>query len=145
MGDREYITAPEAAKRFGLNRQYATRLAREWKEAGNPFPVKRGRSWEAPEEEWSKIFHPPNKKLRKSRKEWVEPTNRYPLNDPGISCSRAARKFGLSSSWAVRLSQRARKKGYRWPQKQGHQWIAPVDEWERIFNDPGLRRWKRKK
>lgn len=143
--NREYITSLEAARRFGLDRYYVTRLARESRKAGNSYPVKRGRSWEATEEEWAKILNPRDKKVRKTRKRQIGLTDKNFAGDPGVSCTRAAEKLGVSSSWARKLAQRAKKKGFQWPEKQNSQWIAPLDEWRRIFEDPSLRQWRRKK
>lgn len=142
MSDERYIPTPEAAKKEGIGRRQAARLARESFRAGNPFPVKRGRAYEAPLSEWKKIFRPQGKVLRKPRNQYkFASENQDP--DQGYSCSRAARIEGVSTSWAIRLAQRAVKRGYDWPKWESGQWIAPLPEWKRIFNDPKLVKWKK--
>jgi len=141
---RKYISTPVAAKKFNLERTYAAKLAREAHEKGNPFPIQRGKSWEAPEEEWAKIFHPLEKKIRKPRP--ARPVYQEKNDpDPGISCAKAAKIHGISPSWATRLARRANQKGYVWPRKAGRHWVAPYEEWAKIFEDDKLRSWKKTK
>lgn len=144
--DEKYIPTPEAARKFGLTREYAAKLAKESHLAGNPFPVKRGRSWQAPLEEWAKILHPSDKKIRKPRKLHCKPSkNENNMQIEMYTSAEAARVFGISTSWSSRLARRAAKKGYQWPRWENGQWLAPLDRWEKIFSDPSLRAWIRKK
>jgi hypothetical protein len=144
---RKYISTPVAARIFNLERTYAAKLAREAHDSGNPFPVRRGKSWEAPEEEWAKIFRPADKKIRKPRPVAVHKSSQEEEIEPdrGISCAKAAIKYGISPSWATRLARRAKKKGYKWPQKAGRHWVAPFERWMEIFEDEELRAWKKTK
>jgi hypothetical protein len=129
----KYITAAEAAKLYGLNRHYAARLAK--KAASNQeakWPVKKGRTWIAPVAEWEKILNPKGVHIRKKRKKEIlvkEKKSKETL----ISASEAGRKLGVSKSWASVLAKRSQKKGYKWPQKVGNMWLAPLNEWENIF------------
>ncbi|PTM52188.1 hypothetical protein [Desmospora activa] len=143
--DSYYITTPEAAKLFGLNHSYAAKLARESHKAGNPYPIKRGLPWEATVEQWEKIFNPPKKQRRKSRRKVKSSELKGSRPIEGISCAKAAKRLGMSYSWAYRLSQRAVQRRYPWPKRAGKQWIAPLEEWEKIFRDPFLREWERKR
>lgn len=136
----KYITTTEAAKIFDLHPEYAARLAKEAYRRGDPYPVKRGRPYEAPLEAWEKILTPPGKVARKPRKRVAtEKGSTQEDPDKGISCSKAARKYGISPSWAARLSKRAQDKCYDWPKWDKGQLIAPYLEWVRIFEDPELR------
>lgn len=146
MVQDRYISTPEAAKLFGLDRRYCAKLAKEAKRSSSHFPVRRGKSWEAPLSEWSKILKPKNKTLRKKRKERTLEVKESNLQQyEAVSCARAAAHFGISRSWAAKLANRAVKKGYTRPRKEGNQWIALLDEWEVVFQDPDLRAWKKEK
>ena len=139
--EEKYITTPKAAKLFGLERQYAARLAKEAIKRGDPFPVKRGRAYEAPPSEWDKILNPTDKVKRKARKNRIKNTVIGSQQDKSneMSCSKAARKYGISPSWAARLSKRAQKRGDEWPIWEGGQLIAPYPEWVKLFQDQSLR------
>jgi len=137
----EYITAAEAARRLGLNTEYASQLARRSKKKGNPWPVKRGRYWYAPLSEWQKILTPEDKKQRKKRK-------KISLKKSGegsdlITCAEAARVFGFSRSWATELAKRSRESGREWPKKMGRLWMASLEDWKAVFESEQLKSWSR--
>ena len=129
---REYITAAEAARQFGLNRHYAARLAKKAaNKEGAKWPVKKGRIWIAPIPEWEKIFNPEEMHIRKDRKKQKVLLTKED-QDYLISASEAGRRFKISSSWASVLAHRSYKNG-SWPIKVGNMWLAPPREWENIF------------
>lgn len=130
---RKYITAAEAAKIFGLNRHYAARLAQRSNKNGQKWPVKQGRTWIAPISEWEKIFNPKGVHIRKKRKKEMLVKENKSKETLLISASEAGRQLGYSKSWASVLAKRSRKKGSQWPQKVGNMWLAPLNEWENIF------------
>src|SRR5690606_41441101 len=102
----EYITAAEAARRLGLNTEYASQLARRSKKKGNPWPVKRGRYWYAPLSEWQKILTPEDKKQRKKRKKIS--LKKSGKGSDSITCAEARRYLGFSRSGPT-----------KWPKKVG--------------------------
>ncbi|SDW76407.1 hypothetical protein SAMN05444487_10638 [Marininema mesophilum] len=144
----EYITTTDASKLFRLEKSYIARLAREAKERGEEFPVKRGRAWEAPLDKWEVILKPVNKKVRKTRKHIEITSNGHEeireMQANWISCSKAAERYGISNSWACRLARRAVKQGSTWPRKYGSQWIAAYGEWIQIFEETSIRSCKYK-
>lgn len=138
----EYITAAEAARRLGLNRDYAAQLAKKSHKSGNPWPIKRGRYWYAPMSEWKKILSPEGKVQRKKRK-------KVQVKDSGersnlVTAAEAARFFGISRGWAARLARRSHEVGNPWPQKMGRLWMATLDDWKMIFESDFLKSWSRK-
>lgn len=143
---QKYIPLQKAAKAFGLEPSYAAELARKSVQSGNPFPVKRGQPWEATWEEWRIIFNPPGKRLRKKRKRvGVAPTKETATTKECIACTKAARLKGISHAWALELGRRAIQNQYAWPRMENGQWLAPAEEWFKIFDDPDLRRRKKRK
>lgn len=140
-----YITASEAAQLFGFTRFYGAKLAKMAHKAGKPFPIKVGRSWMAPISEWEKIFNDPNIKQRRPRKKLHSPP--VSKNEPKkrlITASQAANECGISSNWASKLAKRSQRKGYEWPKKMGRFWMAPLEEWIKVFNSDELKKWSRK-
>ena len=137
----EYITAAEAARRLGLNTEYAAHLARKSWNKGNPWPIKRGRYWYAPLGEWEKILSPKDKVQRKRRKKIS--LKRSNEKDNLITCAEAARIFGLSRSWAAELANRSRKANNEWPKKMGRFWMASLENWKAIFDSEHLKSWSR--
>jgi hypothetical protein len=51
------ITAAEAARMFGVSRNWAAELARRSKKIGREWPKKMGRLWMAAPEEWQAVFN----------------------------------------------------------------------------------------
>lgn len=140
----EYISTIEVAKLFDFHPAYVAKLARKARSEGNIYPIKRGRIWEAPLQEWKRILCPSDKVLRKKRPE-IESDFKSSPPDQGISCKKAAGKYGLSQSWAAELATRARKRGYEWPKKIRGQCIAPYEEWVKIFELDNLKTHSRRK
>lgn len=150
MDEGKLWTAPQVAKYFGFNRVYVSRLAKEAYKRGEKWPIKESHPYEAPLSAWHKILNQPDKAKRKPRKKSVERNEDSSIKEgviKGIPAAQAARKFGYSSSWASKLSRRSRKKGNQWPiwNENRRTWIAPEEEWEKIFEDPKLKAWQRKK
>lgn len=137
----EYITAAEAARRLGLNTEYASQLARRSNKKGNPWPIKRGRYWYAPLSEWQKILAPEDKKQRKKRKK-ISAKQTGERSDL-VTCAEAARAFGFSRSWATELAKRSRESGREWPKKMGRLWMATLEDWKAIFDSEQLKSWSR--
>jgi hypothetical protein len=136
-----YITAAEAARKLGLNPEYAAQLARRSHQTGNPWPQKKGRYWYAPMAEWTKILSPKDKVKRKRRKNVQVKESK--VTDNLVTAAEAARFFGISRGWAATLARRSRQAGNPWPQKMGRFWMAPFDEWKWIFESDLLKSWSR--
>jgi hypothetical protein len=158
----EYITAAEAARFFGLNPDYAARLAKRAADRGQRWPVKKRGTWLAPISAWEKIFHPEQMKIRKKRSVrnkstgeitpsslksrfqsaktdgslTTRPTSRAETNGPGDSNLLTAKDFSkktsFSHSWVAELGRRAKECGYSWPKKIGNMMMAPENEWKII-------------
>lgn len=148
VADKEkYITTKEAAKIFGLNPAYAARLAKKSADAGNKWPIKRGRPWEAPVSAWKEILNPPRRRKKRRSGRGRPPGSTAEPNQPElISCSKAARIIGISGPWALELSKRARKHKLTWPkwsEKEG-MWLASLEDWKKVFEDERLRAWRKK-
>lgn len=141
----EYITAAKAAKIYGLNPDYASRLAKRSYREGNNWPIKSGRTWIAPVNVWAQIFNPEGIEIRKQRKKKIIDQKKNNLNENLISASKAGKKYGYSSSWAIELAKRSRKVGNQWPTRVGNMWMAPEQEWEEIFNSHKLKKKTYKK
>jgi hypothetical protein len=67
------------------------------------------------------------------------------VDDKYITASQAARLFGFSRFYGSKLSKLAQKKGRPFPKKIGRSWMAPISEWEKIFNDPDIQPRKERK
>lgn len=127
----EYVTAAEAARKLGLNPEYAAQLAKRSHRSGNFWPVKRGRYWYAPMSEWIKILSPKDKMKRKKRIEvQVKDTE---VRSDLITAAEAAQLFGITRGWAAELARRSQKAGNPWPKKMGRFWMATPDDWKVIF------------
>lgn len=127
----EYITTAQAAKIYGINRHYAARLAKRSHELGNEWPIKSGRTWLAPVNEWEKILNPKGIYIRKKRQKVLNNEGRS--MSPLVSASEAARCFGYCKSWVSTLARKSVENGYEWPKKVGNMWMAPVEKWEEIL------------
>ena len=139
----EYITAAEAARIFGLNGEYAARLARKSHNEGKPWPKKRGRYWYAPLTEWEKILSPEGKVKRKKRKQ-VDVQDKIQLEHSKlITAAEAAKIFGVSRNWAAELARRSKRSGREWPKKMNRFWMATPEDWQAIFNSDFLKSWSR--
>lgn len=145
-------TAPEAAEYFGLNRQYVTRRAREAFREGKPWPIRRGKPYEATLAGWDQILNESKRVKRKKRKRSVERKElanegKQPPSPPLISASAASKKVGYSARWLNELGKRARENFYSpWPQWDENRriWVAPLKQWQKIGEDPRLRSWMKK-
>lgn len=56
-----------------------------------------------------------------------------------ITAKQAAKLLGITDSWAQELARKAHKEKKPWPQKVGHYWMAPVEEWKVILNPPDIK------
>lgn len=131
----EYITAAEAARRFGINPDYAARLAKRSYSMGNTWPIKEKGTWIAPLSAWDEIFHPKHMKIRKKRTivENVENIEKIKTKPEQLLTAKDFSEIvNYSHSWITQLAHRAMKEGYGWPKKTGSMLIAPKKEWEII-------------
>lgn len=140
----EYITASEAAELFGFSRFYGAKLSRIARKKNKPYPVKIGRAWMAPVEEWEKIFNDPEISPRKERKR-VKTLKDHTFDEKLITASEAGKIFGYSANWSIKLAKRSHLAGFAWPKKMGRYWLAPLEEWEKIFSSDQLKAWSKKK
>jgi hypothetical protein len=146
----KYITATEAARKYGLTNSYVAKLAKRAKQQGEPL-LKKEKAWLAPSEVWDKIINNPSMIPRKKRKN--DPTEKaisktldIKEQEELLSAAKAAKKYGISSNWAAKLARRSKEiGGFEWPQKVGTVWMAPYGEWVKIFKSKKLKKWTKKR
>lgn len=136
------ISAAAAAKMVGLNPEYAARLAKRAHLAGSEWPKKRGRYWQAPLSEWERILSPSGRVRRKKRKRLKEKREEPPVEGL-LSATQAAKRWGISKSWASELARRCHRMEREWPKRLGRYWMAPWGCWQEIFEDARLKSWSR--
>ena len=139
----KYITAAEAARKYGLSNSYVAKLAKRAKQQGEPLPKKDG-AWLAPVDVWDRLINSPEIIPRKKRKK-LHISESSDIDEELISAAKAAKKYGISSNWAAKLARRSKEQGFKYPQKVGTVWMAPYHEWVKVFKSKKLKKWTKKR
>lgn len=124
------INATQAGALYGKSSARVGQIALELKAKGYEWPKKVGRQWLAPVSEWEKILDPKKRETNETK---------TTLKTEVITAAEAGRRLNITSNWLITLGKRSLANGASWPIKQGHNWIAPFQEWKEIASDPGLR------
>lgn len=125
----QLINASQAGVLYGKTPARVAQISLERAAEGYEWPRKVGRQWLAPASEWEVILNAKKKAETKKGEQ----------HDEVVTAAEASRRLNISPNWLVTLGKRSLAKGNTWPIKQGPNWIAPIQEWKKIEENPRLR------